>query len=318
MSRLKGLLRALHQRARSHAKIGSLRASTKALRLELRSAREALSDAAAQIGALQMQLDQLIELRRNDTGAAARMDRLERILDVERVANHIRDALTRAEFVDDPVPHGIVSGLLPPDVYDAVLDAIPARLFFERGDAAGAELRVPPRLGPTHAIATWTFVSDIVSNVLVPALIGCLRERVVHHRAMMRPAAGMSPEADVRFTVDSDRLVLRQPGGYVPADRAKRSHVLTTVVHLARPGDGEDYGSRLRREIPGGDATPDVGSPEANTTRQLPFRANSVLIVVGPPGAHEYVPIPSSAPEGTLRYTYEFRVGAQVKMRRAP
>jgi hypothetical protein len=299
VSRLKRLIRALDPRAleRNADTVDSLRAATKALRNDLRSIRAALADLTTQLNAVERQMEQLVVLRREEIDAPARMDMLQRILNTDRVAAHVRQAMERTDIVDSPVPHGITSALLPSEVYDALLDAIPPPIFFEV--ASRPELPVPPRLAPMHSLATWAFVADLVDEVIGPALITRFREPLDHYIRSLCPSLATTA-GGLMFRARQGRIVQRRPGIDAPARRARPWDFLTTVLCLAYPHDGEQYGSQIYAAVP----TP------------IPFRANSALTMVDTIGAHEYVSIPSSEPANTALYTYEFRIGPDEETRR--
>jgi hypothetical protein len=301
MSGLRRFIRAFGRRApAAHAGgVESLRAAAAALDREMTGMREALEHLTSQIGLVQRHVDQLFELRREELDAPSRMEALERVLNVDRIAAHVRQAVARTEIVEDPVPHAVISGLLPPDAYDSVLAAIPAPVFFEDGSAGGRELRVPPALAPTCTIATWAFVTDLVKDVLAPALVGRFGGPLDRHLAALCPSLDRAGGTGLTFAASAGRIVRRWPGSDAPPARTRPWHFLTTVLFLARPGDGEDHGSRLSGAAP-----------------EIPFRANSALTVLGPAGAHEYAIIPSTGPAGVVRYSYEFRLGPAPEARR--
>jgi hypothetical protein len=278
---------------RNASRVEALKSSAKALRQEVRALRDAMQDLTAQLSAAQLQLDQLTALRLADQDASARMDALEHVLGMQRVSAHLRTALERAAIVEEPVPHLVVTDALPVDMYCALLDAIPSDIFFDGKDTTWRELLVPPRLAPTSSIATWTFLADLVRHMLGPMVLGRFQQRLDAHLA----AIG-SPAATVIAPVASQgRIVLRWPG-YESGRRSRPWDFLTVILWLARPGDGEEFGSRVRG----------VG---------LPFRANSLLVVFDPSGAHEYSPIPPRAAAAVRRYSFEFRIGLDTAGRRS-
>lgn len=240
-----------------------------------------LTKLASRVGLLRQRLEQLSALRDEERRAPARIASLERVLDFDRVAAHVGDAVARSEWVAGPVPHLIVSNLLPGEVYRALVDAIPHPVFFDGHGAHGQELRVPPRLAPSSSIVAWTFMHDVVLQRLADRLVARVTEAV-------------GP-----LTVSRARLLRRTPGyggGGGAADRPP--DLLTGIVDLARNGDTEEYGNRLQAAA-------------------MPFRANTLLVCVGPPEARAYAPIPSDAPVDTERYSYEFGIGSGKDARRA-
>jgi hypothetical protein len=205
--------------------------------------------------------------------APARMDALEGVLESARVAAHVRDAVARAELLDDPVPHAVIPDLLPPDLYEAALAAIPPRVLFEEERAGTQELRVPPTLAPSDSIALWTFVTSVMKDAAGPALVDRFARPLADHvRALASPGAG---DPGLKLTALGNRLVARRPGGGEPRG-ARPWHFLTAILCLAKPGDDADYGSVL-----GG-------------VKQVPFQPNLAVVVLDPRVTHQYAAIPSS------------------------
>jgi hypothetical protein len=281
-------------------RLTSLSESTERLRRELRAVHDALSVLTTRLDTVRVQTEQLAALRQGERDAAARMDELEHILDFERVGAHVREAVQRAELVEAPVPYAIIDGLLPPAVYEAAINAIPSRIFFD--DRGGYhELPVPPALAPIHSVATWTFMVSVMNDVLAPALLERFEEPLDRHLTTLCPSVERSRNAGIVLTVSRSRMVLRRPGDASRTDRGGPWDWLTVVLYLARTNDGEDYGSRVR------------GSDAFHT---IPFRPNSALTFFHATAAHEYVSIPATAPHGTERYACEFRIGPDKATRR--
>jgi hypothetical protein len=287
------LLRAMDPRAldRNAERVDALHASTSALRRELRAMRDGLTGLTTQLVGAQVQLDRLAELQREDVDAAARLDALAHVLDVNLTGTHVRKAVARATLVEGPVPHALITGLFPEDVYRAVIQAIPSSLFFEDGGRHGLELRVPPTLAPTYAVATWTFLADVVSTVLGPALAERFQgpvERYVRARCPPVPR-----ETGIVISIGPGRVVQTGPSGQVPVARARAGDVLSGTVYLARDEDGESDG-------------------------------NSALVMLDPVGVHDQPSIPPTALAAaatastatTTRYTYVFRMSVDGETRR--
>lgn len=260
------------------------------LRHERRAMQEALSRVASRIRTAHRQTEQLSTLREEERHASERIARLEPVLDIDRVAAHVRRVVAHAELVDGPVPYLVASNVLPSDVYQAVLEAIPARVFFEGGAERGQQLRVPPRLAPSYAIVTWMFLTDVVLGVLSDLLIDRFAEPLAFYA---RERFGSLPAFRERRgeIALSERRIVRRTRGYAGVASPDRPwDFLTGVVYLGRPEDTEEYGSRLQGAT-------------------IPFRANSALACVAAAETHTYASIPSDAPEEVERYTYEFGIG---------
>jgi hypothetical protein len=286
---LREWVRAVNPRAlaANTRRVDTLASSTKALREDVRGLRRAIEEATTQLDGLQAQLSRLSALRADEAEAGTRMDRLQHVLDADRVAAHANAAINRTTIVEGAAPHALVLDVLPRDVYDALLAAIPRDVFFDRRGTGVSELLIPPRLAPVDSFATWAFVAEAIEARLGPSLIDRLQDQLDRQLAGQRPA----------FTVSQGRLVLRQPG-YQGSRRPNRPwDAVTVILNLARPEDGEEYGSRVDRV-------------------EIPFRANSLLVAVDPSGTLDFSPIPEATAATVRRYTCEFRIGLDAEARR--
>lgn len=263
-----------------------LRASRKALRRDLRSMQDSLADLARELDSVQLQMQQLAALRDAELEARERMDSLARLPDVGRVSAHIRDAVARTPLGDHPVPHVIVSDVLPPEVLAAANDAIPLPIFFDRHEEGVRELRVPPRLASTYSITTWTFVADVVGEVLGPALVERFRAPLDRYVAMLCPSLGRSAREGILLAAEPGRIVERQPGAGAPRARSPW-HFLTTFVCLASSGD-------------------------SGTTVPV----NSAVTVLEPAGEREHASTPVVAAAAAAPCTFEFSIGPDREARR--
>ena len=266
------------------------------LRAQAGAVRSELSKLLSRTEILRRRVEQLSAVRDEAGHLAAQIARLEQVLDFDRVAEHVRGAVTRASLAAEPVPHLIASGLLPADVYLAVIDAIPAPVFFDGRAEEGQELRVPPRLAPTAAIVTWMFLNE-VGRVLSDLLVARFETPLAAYARTRFPTLPPIAQWGVEIALLEARLVRREPGytGVPAPDRPW--DFLTGVYCLARPGDTEEFGSVL-------------------DTTAVPFRANAVLVFLGPASAQVYAPIPRGAPAGIERHIYEFGLGPTRDARR--
>lgn len=247
---------------------------------------------------LQRRTEQLSTLHQAEQAAAIGIDKLERVLDFDRVASHVRTRVARAELAETPLPHLCIADVLPDDVYGALVAAIPAAVFFDGGVDHGAALRIPPRLAPSCSIVTWGFITEIVLQVLSPALVRRFQDPLAAFAKTRFPDLPPFGEWNVEITLSEGRIVRRLPGYAGAAGPHREWDFLTTVLCLARQDDDERFGSRV-----GG--------------LSFPCLANSALTFLGSGDAHEYAPIPPTAPAGTERHTYEFGTGPTREGRRA-
>jgi len=255
-----------------------------------------LSMLASRVGTLRRRMEQLSVLREEEVHAAARMARLERVLEVDRVAGHLRRAVNGGALVAEPVPHLVAPNLLPPDVYQVLLEAVPPPVFFEGPATERQELRVPPRLAPSPSIVTWMFVNDVVLPTLIDVLVARCAEPLARYTRERFPTLPPLQASGVELGPLDTRIVRRTAGctGGTAADR--RWDLATGMLFLSRPEDTDEYGSCLQGV-------------------SIPFHANSALAYVAPAEAHAYATIPSDAPGAIERYTYEFGIGPTKQAR---
>jgi len=127
-------------------------------------------------------------------------------LDHDRVVAHVGRAVEAATFDAQPMPHLVLSNVLPPDTYAALLDAIPPRESFSQKD----EKKQNFRLSPGDVVPEWTLAGvrfleeSIIRAGLVPAL---LRAFLPHIRHVY--AASYGPTIGARV---ADLPIPRRPG----------------------------------------------------------------------------------------------------------
>lgn len=268
----------------------------RALHGDVQTARKGLARLGAALQSFERQAEQLRTLQAIERDVAARIAQLERVLNLDGVTAHVLAAAGRAELRRAPVAHMLIADLLPHDVYAAVVDAMPAAPFFDQDAGHGTALRVPPRLAPTHTIITTAFLNEVVKSALSAALLDRFSDSLIAFTQEHFPELPPFPSWNVEVTISQARIVRRSPGDD-PEPEDRHWDLLTGVVHVARPGDGEDGGSRLASTI-------------------VPFRGNTALVFNAPAGVHAYEPIlPAEAP-GPARYTYEFGIGPTREGRR--
>jgi hypothetical protein len=217
---LRSLLRALTPEADEQAdRARAVAASLKALRADLQSMRREMAAVAARAEAVSRQAAQARRLQRGGPDTPAQLDELAALLGTDRVTSHVRTAVARAAGPEEPRSRLVIESLWPDDVYEALRRAIPDRVFFEGPDSGPQTLRVPPRLAPVDAIAVWTFVAQVVSGVVVPAVAERFRR------------------SDV-LDVAPGRLVRRPAGSSVPPISMKAWHWGLIEIDLTSPQDG--------------------------------------------------------------------------------
>jgi hypothetical protein len=272
------------------APVSALVQPVRELRDRVRAVRRDMEVTGRELAALARQTERLVALGQQPADLAARLDRLSEAFDPAVVAAHVRAAVGRAAIVPAPVPHAVITDVLPAAAYAALLAAVPPPVFFHDSGTRRLELPAPPTLAPVECVVAWRFMTELASEVLGPAVVD-----------RFGPLAGQG--ADIRMSASQGRLLLRLPGFESGPRRRNPFHALLVVLSLA-PGDGPvDCGSR-------------VHGPDAADAVTIPFVANTALAVVDRTGAHEYLPVPDTAPQGTTRYTYEFPIGPDRESRR--
>lgn len=264
------------------------------VRGDLKAVLKELSNLSSRIQAIERRTEQLATLRAEDGDVEARIAQLERVLDFERVDLHARDAVSKAQLLDGPVPRLEASGLLPLDVFQALVEAIPARVFLDGRVAHEQELRVPPRLAPTYSIVTWGFLTEVVLKVLSQALMTRFEDSLGVYLRARFPSLPPLSQSGMEITLSEGRIT-RRTSGWVGHSAAERPwDLLTGVLHLK----SEAVDGSLQ-------------------TKPSPFQPNGLLAFLGPQGAHSFAAIPDSALGETEFYSYEFGIGPTREARRA-
>lgn len=230
---------------------------------------------------------------------------------------YLHRALASAPVVVEPGAHAEIADLLPGDVYEQLLQAMPAEEQCECKDKYKYEF-CPSEPTPTASARTvdawgW-FERDVIGGVLTPLLVEHFRPLI---EARYRELFGSALLADALSWPLSNfrgRLLLRRPGYRLRPHRDKKTAVLTGLIYFARPGDCADYGTQLYaveddREAPHNSTFyPEDYGARPRFARTVPFRANTALVFLNRPGmAHAaFVPRDSAQAE---RYAYQFYIG---------
>jgi hypothetical protein len=270
---LRALLAALTPEAEQHAEHArALAASLKALRGDVQTIRREIGAVAERAEAVGRQVAQVRALQHGSRGTPAGLDALAALIATERVVAHLRAAVERAVRVERPGPRLAIDSFWPADVYEALIDAIPDQVFFDGASAGAQTLRVPPRLAPAAAIATWTFVAEIVEEVVVPAIAARFGD-LLDPSSVSGTHSGDTPSGG--FDVVPGRLVRRPAGSSAPPASARTAHWGLLVIDLTRP------------------------------RQAAPATANTALAVFRPAATD----VPPAPPEG-VRHTYEVWFGS--------
>ena len=272
--------------------------SLDALQRELDAVGGVFTKLTSDIDKLRRRLDQLSALRTAEPAEEAQLHALERVLDIDRVGQHVLAACAAAELSAGPVPHLVISDVLPDDVYAAIVGAIPEPAFFETVADNAYELHVPPRLAPFQALVTWEFVTAVIKRTFSPALIARLHDPLAAFARTQFPALPAFDDWNVEVTISEGHLVKRCPGYAGASSEDRPWDLLTTIVDVGATQEDGLYGSVL------------------GTVKNIPYRPNGALAFVGPASVHQYASIPPDAPKHVVRHAYQFGVGPAREGRR--
>ena len=208
----------------------------------------------------------------------------------------------------------VVDDWLPRDVYDQVLDAMPPPIFFQSTRDEHWALR--SGIAPLYCRQVWAFVANTLAGDILHRALNTKFERVI--RDYIQTFCPAFPaDAPVTMHPSDGRLMLRRPGYDLQAHRDPKWGFVTALMYLAKPGDSEAFGTQIYK------VRDDVEAPNANVyyvererctlVRDVPFRANSLLVFLNSVGAHGAAIPPDAQPATLERYIYQFRLGPTSK-----
>lgn len=292
---------------RLEQEVGTLVDRATASEQELRGLRETVSD-------IHRRESRLRAIYVRDMAATAAMDAIDAVLDADAIGRHVERAIDAAPFHDEPFPHLVLSDLLPPRVYTAVVDAIPPVECFDGVDNK-QQLFVPFELAPAYSRRVWAFLLDaVIKPVLAPALIRRFEEPLSRWLADTWPEVReRDVESFLKLHCTDGRILLRRRGYVIPPHRDPKWGFLTCLFYLARPGDNPAWGTQLydvECDTEAASAAPEWIRPErCRFVKDVPFHANTALVFLNSGGAHA-ARIPADATPADLeRYIYQFRIG---------
>jgi hypothetical protein len=247
----------------------------------------------------------------------AEVDRLPALLDEERIARHVRCAIAAAPLLTDPYEHMVVERVLPDDVYELLLRAIPPPAFFNDRDPIKQDVALPMEFGPRLSLSAWNFVEEVIARRIIrPAVLEKFHEPLQRHFALVFGDAFVERANAMPESAHGGRLMLRRPGYHLSPHRDPKRVMLTCLMYLARPGDNEEHGTQIFRVRDDGEAGykqtyyPGEDGRRCELVKVVPYRPNTMLVNLNSQGAHGAT-IPADAPADLERYTYQFYVAPQ-------
>jgi hypothetical protein len=278
---------------------------------ELEQAHELSSATARRADRTAMQVKLVAVLDRAQEQEIARVAEL---LDERRIGDHVRCAIASASFVTDPYEHIVVERVVPEDVYDLLLRAIPPAEFFDDRDRIKQNLTFPMEYGPALSATVWGYFDDVIARTMIrPAVLEKFHQPLQTHFAGMFGAEFVGRANALPHSVSGGRLMLRRPGYHLKPHRDPKRSMLTCLMYLARQGDSEAYGTQVFRVHDDTEADykqtyyPEELGRRCELVKVVPYRPNSMLVFLNSRGAHG-ANIPADAPPDLERFTYQFYV----------
>jgi hypothetical protein len=239
---------------------------------------------------------------------------LPRLLDEQRITRHIRQAICSTPLLTDPYEHMVIDGLLPDDVYNLLLEAIPPLSFFHDRDLIKRDVRFPMEFGPTLSAMVWGFFDEVIARRAIrTAVLDAFHEPLQRHFDSIFGPAFRDRANDLPQSVSGGRLMRRSAGYHLGPHRDPKRSMLTCLLYLARPGDDDAYGTQIFRVENDTDASykqtyyPEQAGHACELVKVVPFRANSMLVFLNSRGAHGAA-IPADAPPSLERYSYQLYI----------
>ena len=268
----------------------------------------------AAVPQLQAQIQRCVTAYTKDARQAARMPSLRaRLGEGEAIASHVASAVARAALELDPFPHVVIENLLPEDLSDELIGALPPAAFFTTEKMSRQELEVPFEFAPEYSRLVWgLFFSKAITETMVPALTEKFRPALDDFLRSHWPELGSLSQAGIALEVSNSRLMLRRPGYVIKPHRDPRWAFLTCLVYLPKSPEHQIYGTqlyRLRQEPELTHNSPLWADPsECELVKEVPARRNTALVFLNSTGAHG-ASIPRDAPADTARFLYQVQFG---------
>lgn len=277
-------------------------------------------DVLAAVPELQAKVGQCMAAYMKDARYADQVPGLRAMLgDGSRMAAHAAAAVARATLERDPCPYIVIDDLLPDDLCDELVGALPSTVFFKSQDLSRQEMQVPFVFAPERSRLMWgAFFDTVIAGALVRALTEKFRPALDQFVRETWSEYGSLDEAGIALRVSNSRLLLRRPGYVIKPHRDPRWAFLTCLIYLPRPGDTHAYGTqlyRLREEPEWTHSSPLwANGADCELVRDVPAARNTALVFLNSTGAHG-ASIPSDAPADTERFVYQVQFGVDDETR---
>ena len=276
---------------------------------------------------LQQQRGELARLKRAHLIDLDDIDRIRRVTEVWKsaeIAAHVRDAVAAAPMHTDPFPHLVIESLLPEKAFQVLLDAIPPEEFLDGEkhlDLRGVGLATT--VMPLFSRLIWRSLrTEVVGPVLAPALAERFRP---HAREFLRHGFGeeLADEAlALPLAPHGLRLMLRRRGWTLAPHCDPRDQFITTLLYLARPGEGDTYGTQLFRVLEenfvpryANTYYPEGEGLTCELVKTLQYRGNLCLSFLNLGGGAHGASVPADAqPADLRRWAFQFYMGPEREL----
>ena len=278
---------------------------------EILSRVNAMNEQLAQLTVREQELRRILE---RDSEFEPHLERLGKLLRKKTTPGRIAAAIDRAQLHLEPFPYTVIDGLLPEELYNALLRGLPPVELFSNKAATKQQLAVPFPLAPSYSQRVWTHVvDDLIPNIIAPRLIEKFRAPIDEWISSNWPQ--LDPRS-VELHGSGGRVMLRRRGYRIRPHRDPKWSFITCILYLARPNDDEAWGTQLYavdRDEEAKNAAPYwISDKQCRLVDDVKFVPNRLLVFLNSAGAHG-AHIPEDAqPEDLERYIYQFRLGPTV------
>ena len=274
---------------------------------------QALSEHAAALAVvpqLRTQVERCVAAYQDDARSAARIQAFRENVDPILVMAHARSAVRSATLETDPYPHVVVNGVFPADVYDRLVEALPATVFFDKVSESRDEMAVPLPFAPAYSRLVWELFHDVIEQAVLPATVEVFGPALDDFIRTSWPSLGSWSSAGIELRVANPRLMLRRPGYVIKPHRDPRWGFLVALFYLASRDSSQTYGTQLYRLRQERDETHTaplwLQQDECELVKDVPGIGNTMLLFLNSTGAHG-ASVPADAPPDFLRYVYQAR-----------
>ena len=252
------------------------------------------------------------------------VERIRSIADVWKpaeIAAHVRDVVAATPVQTEPFPHIVMEPLLPERAFRVLVDAIPPEEFLE-GDKH-LDLRgigFSTTVMPLFSRLIWRSLrTDVIGPVLAPALAERFRPFATE---FLRHGVGddfVDEALALPLHAHGLRLMLRRRGWTLAPHCDPRDQFISTLLYLARPEEGDTYGTQLFRVLQenfvpqyANTYYPEGEGLACELVKTMPYRGNLCLSLLNLGGGAHGASVPADAqPADLRRWAFQFYMGPE-------